>query len=130
MTTTTKSTTPPEQYIRLNDINVLDQPHCKIKNPQRVEDIINEIIKGGSAELQVVTDFDFTLTKQKTDNGKPILSSFGLFNKCKSLPKEFKAESKKLYEKYRPIEICPKITQDEKKRHMIDWWEMSSDLLK
>lgn len=79
---------------------------------------------------QVVTDFDFTLTKQKTEDGKPVLSSFGMFNKCKSLPKSFLDESKKLYEKYRPIEICPKMTQDEKRKHMIDWWVSSGDLLK
>lgn len=125
------TTTPPgQQYIRLDDIDVLNQLHCKIKHPERVEQIINEIIKGGSSELQVVTDFDFTLTKQKTDNGKPVLSSFGMFNKCKSLPSNFVDESNKLYEKYRPIEICPRITQDEKKKHMIEWWELSSDILK
>lgn len=123
-------TTIPGHNIRLSDIDVLNRPNCKIKDPERVERIINDIVNGGNTELQVVTDFDFTLTKQKTDDGKPVLSSFGMFNKCKSLPNSFLTESKKLYEKYRPIEICPKITQDEKRKHMIDWWMMSGDLLK
>lgn len=118
------------QIIRLSDIDVLSRPNCKIKEPERVERIINDIVSGGHQELQVVTDFDFTLTKQKTDDGKPVLSSFGMFNKCKSLPKTFLIESKKLYEKYRPIEICPNITKDEKMKNMIDWWVMSGDLLK
>lgn len=118
------------QIIRLSDIDELARPNCKIKEPERVERIINDIISGGYQELQVVTDFDFTLTKQKTDNGKPVLSSFGMFNKCKSLPSSFLKESKKLYEKYRPIEICPNITKDEKMKNMIDWWVMSGDLLK
>lgn len=118
------------QIVRLSEIDVLARPNCKIKDPVRVEQIINEIIKGGHNELQVVTDFDFTLTKQKCDNGKAVLSSFGMFNKCKSLPNTFLIESKKLYEKYRPIEICPNITHDEKRKHMIDWWMMSGNLLK
>lgn len=123
-------TTTPGQSVQLSEIDVLARPNCKIKDPQRVERIINDIISGGKNELQVVTDFDFTLTKQITDDGKPVLSSFGMFNKCKSLPKSFLDESKKLYQKYRPLEICPKITQDEKRKHMEKWWQMSDDLLK
>lgn len=123
-------TTTPGQTVQLRDIDVLARSNCKIKDPQRVERIINDIISGGNSELQVVTDFDFTLTKQKTDEGKPVLSSFGMFNKCKSLPKSFLDESKKLYQKYRPLEICPRITQDEKRKHMENWWQMSDELLK
>lgn len=116
--------------IKLKDIDVLALPHCKIKDPERVETIINNIICGGPNELQIVTDFDFTLTKQKTEDGKPILSSFGMFNKCKSLPHSYRTESKKLYDEFRPIEICPNITQEEKKKRMIEWWTRSANLLK
>lgn len=121
---------PEQQSVRLSDIDVLSRQNCKMKDPQRVERIINDIIKGGSNELQVVTDFDFTLTKQKTDDGKKVLSSFGMFNKCKSVPESFLVESDKLYEKYRPIEICPQMTQAEKKKHMVDWWTLSGNLLR
>lgn len=124
------TTNTGQKIIQLSDIDVLARPNCKIKDRERVELIINEIINGGNHELQVVTDFDYTLTKQKTDDGKPVLSSFGMFNKCKSLPQSYKIESKRLYEKYRPIEICPRITHDEKRQHMIDWWGRSSDILK
>lgn len=116
--------------ISLKDIDVLARPNCKIKDPERVEHIINNIIKGGPKELQIVTDFDFTLTKQKTEDGKPVLSSFGMFNKCKSLPSTYLTESKKLYEEYRPIEICPNISQEEKRERMIEWWTRSANLLK
>lgn len=93
----------PHHPIQLNEIDGLNQPHCKIRDRQRVEQIINEIVKGGANELQVVTDFDFTLTKQIAANGKPTLSSFGMFNRCKSVPTSMRDGSKKLYEKYRPI---------------------------
>lgn len=122
-------TTTPKN-VKLADVDVLSRPNCKIKEPERVEKLINSIINGGPSQLQIVTDFDYTLTKQKTDNGKPILSSFGMFNKCKSLPSSYLDESDKLYHKYRPIEICPKMSHDEKVQHMIDWWRLSADLLK
>lgn len=117
-------------YIDLNRINALNRPNCKIKNRERVEKLLTELISGGADQLQVVTDFDYTLTKQKTENGKPILSSFGMFNKCKSLPEEYLQESKKLFKKYRPIEINPIMEHDEKVRHMIEWWTLSAQLLR
>lgn len=116
--------------VSLSDIKILSRSNCKIRDPKRVEHMINCIINGGPKELQIVTDFDFTLTKQKTDDGKSVLSSFGMFNKCKSLPKSYLIESKKLYEQYRPIEICPNISHDEKKKCMIEWWTRSANLLK
>lgn len=126
----TDSSGPSQFPIQLNEIDVLSQPCCKIRDRQRVERIINEIVRGGSNELQVVTDFDFTLTKQITANGKPTLSSFGMFNRCKSVPTSLRDESKKLYDKYRPIEIDPHLSQTEKKAKMVDWWTESSELIK
>lgn len=116
--------------LQLKDIEVLARPHCKIKDPERVEHIIISIINGGPRQLQIVTDFDFTMTKQKTEEGKPVLSSFGMLNKCKSLPASYLTESKKLYKEFRPIELCPNMSQEEKKERMIEWWTRSANLLK
>lgn len=117
-------------YFNLDRITALNRPHCKIKNRERVEKLLTELISGGADQLQVVTDFDYTLTKQKTENGKPILSSFGMFNKCKSLPDDYLRESKKLFKKYRPIEINPNIAHDDKVKYMIEWWTLSAQLLR
>lgn len=119
-----------KNFVKINDIDVLCRPNCKIKDPQRVEKLINSIINGGCEQLQVVTDFDYTITKQKIENGKPILSSFGMFNKCKQLPEEYLRESDKLFHKYRPIEINPNISHEEKLEKMIEWWTLSAELLK
>lgn len=118
------------KFIKIADIQELNRPNCKIKDHARVELILNAIINGGVTQLQILTDFDYTITKQRTDDGSKVLSSFGMFEKCNALPEEYKIESSKLFEKYRPIEICPIISHDEKVKHMIEWWKKSSDLLK
>lgn len=92
--------------------------------------MLNELVAGGTEKLQVVTDFDYTITKQKLDNGEKILTSFGMFNECRSLPASVLEESKKLFHKYRPIEIDPHMPMEDKVRYMIEWWTKTGDLLK
>ncbi|XP_055920455.1 7-methylguanosine phosphate-specific 5'-nucleotidase [Eupeodes corollae] len=117
------------KYLYLKDIPKLSQSHCKMKDPKRVEKIINELILGGVDRLQVVSDFDYTITKQRTEDGSKVLSSFGILNACKSLPSSFVEESGKLYDKYRPIEIDPHIPVQEKVKYMVEWWRKTGDLL-
>jgi cytosolic 5'-nucleotidase 3 len=40
--------------------------------------MINELIKGGYHKLQFVTDFDYTLTKQRMADNERVLTSFGM----------------------------------------------------
>lgn len=115
-------------YVSIKDIPALNQSHCKMRDPMRVERIINEFICGGSERMQFVSDFDFTITKQRTDDNVAVLSSFGIFNACKSLPPNFKTESDKLFHKYRPIEIDPHMAIEEKVQYMIEWWTKSAEL--
>lgn len=91
---------------------------------------LQDLIDGGVSKLQVVTDFDYTITKQKMENGEKVLSSFGMFNKCKSLPKDYIDESRRLFHKYRPIEVDPSVPLDEKVPAMIEWWRLGGELLK
>lgn len=60
----------------VNDISELSQKHVHIKVPEKVNQIIENFINGGYDKLQVVSDFDKTITKQH-ENGKDHLSSFG-----------------------------------------------------
>ncbi|KAH8405142.1 hypothetical protein KR222_004570 [Zaprionus bogoriensis] len=116
-------------YVSIHDIPALNQSHCKMRDPALVERIINEFICGGSERMQFVSDFDYTITKQRTDDNVAVLSSFGIFNECKSLPAHFKEESAKLFHKYRPIEIDPHIPIKEKVQYMIEWWTQSAKLV-
>ncbi|KAM8713191.1 hypothetical protein ACLKA7_013493 [Drosophila subpalustris] len=115
-------------FIRIQDIPALNQSHCRMRDPQLVEKIINEFVCGGPERMQFVSDFDYTITKQRTEDNEAVLSSFGIFNTCKSLPSYYKDETDKLFRKYRPIEIDPNIPIGEKVEYMIEWWTKSAEL--
>lgn len=119
---------PASGYLRVQDIPALTQDHCRMLDPAKVERIINEFVQGGPERMQLVSDFDYTITKQRTDDGCAVLSSFGIFNACESLPENFKVESEKLFRKYRPIEIDPHMPVEEKTKFMIEWWTKSGEL--
>lgn len=60
----------------ISTIKELNNPNVHIKDKDRVNGILKSIIEGGTKRLQVVSDFDRTITKQHED-GKTHISSFG-----------------------------------------------------
>lgn len=60
----------------VKEITELCQIHVRIRIPENVNRIIDNFIIGGYEKLQVVSDFDKTITKQH-ENGKAHFSSFG-----------------------------------------------------
>lgn len=116
--------------IRISDIAELSGVKCRIRNPGKVETILNELVRGGTKKLQVISDFDHTITKQGQVNGRNVESSFGILESCKSLSKTYIERSKSLYLKYRPMEVDPKLSMDVKVQLMVEWWSQTSDNLK
>lgn len=119
-----------KKQLKIGDFEILGRSNVHIGQPEIVERKINELILGGVEKLQVITDFDFTLTKQHLTNGEKVLTSFGIFNACKHLPPHYVDEAYKLYKKYRPLEINPHISKEEKTVYMIEWWVKTGELLK
>ncbi|XP_061931671.1 7-methylguanosine phosphate-specific 5'-nucleotidase isoform X1 [Apis cerana] len=115
--------------IDLNDFPTLKLKHVHIKDKKNLLRTINTMLTGGCNSLQIVTDFDLTLTKQHV-NGKKVLSSFGIFSKCKQLPEIYTKESNRLYKKYRPIEIDPDLSIQIKTEAMTDWMIAAEEILK
>ncbi|XP_014604723.1 PREDICTED: 7-methylguanosine phosphate-specific 5'-nucleotidase [Polistes canadensis] len=115
--------------ITIDDFPIFKSKHVYIKDKNATMNTINIMLRDGPDNLQVVTDFDLTLTKQHVD-GKLVLSSFGLFGKCNQLPSTYTNEAKRLYQKYRPIEIDPNLALEEKIEAMSDWMTSAEKLLK
>ncbi|KAH8401919.1 hypothetical protein KR009_008694 [Drosophila setifemur] len=123
-----KNKEPTEGYLRVQSIPALMQDHCHMRDPAKVERIINQFIQGGAERLQIVSDFDFTITKQRTEEGDPVPTTFAMFYACKSLPENLKEKADELQKKYRPIEIDPHMPAEEKINYMIEWWTKSGEL--
>ncbi|XP_069814547.1 cytosolic 5'-nucleotidase 3A isoform X1 [Dendropsophus ebraccatus] len=99
-----------------------------IKDRARVEDIICGLIKGGAAKLQVITDFDMTLSRF-CHNGKRCPTCHNVIDNCKYVTDECRKKLYELKEKYYAIEIDPDLTIKEKYPFMVEWYTKSHALL-
>lgn len=99
-----------------------------ISNEDELERIKLQIKKDGISKLHILADFDKTLTKAFTD-GKKITSVIAVLRDENYLSENYSKKAHKLYEKYHPIEINPKIPLNEKKKAMYEWWKTHFDLL-
>uniref|UniRef100_A0A8K9WSC4 5'-nucleotidase n=1 Tax=Oncorhynchus mykiss TaxID=8022 RepID=A0A8K9WSC4_ONCMY len=92
-----------------------------MRDPQRVEEIIKAMQKAGTSTIQVISDFDMTLTRFAY-NGKRCPPSHNILNNSRLISEECKAQLKDLLNTYYPIEIDSKWTVEEKLPLMVDWW--------
>lgn len=61
----------------IQEIPEFCKENVHLRNEQEFLEKLNKIIKDGHSNLQIVTDFDHTLTRHTMDNGKTVLTSFG-----------------------------------------------------
>ncbi|EMP31553.1 Cytosolic 5'-nucleotidase III [Chelonia mydas] len=99
-----------------------------IKDPGRVEEIICGLIKGGAAKLQIITDFDMTLSRFSY-NGKRCPTCHNVIDNCKLITEECRKKLLQLKETYYAIEIDPDLTIEEKYPYMVEWYNKSHTLL-
>lgn len=98
-----------------------------ISNPALFEKKKELFRKTGISNLQVVSDFDRTLTKAFI-SGKKSNTSFAQIREGNYLSNEYRAKADLLFSKYRPIEINTLISREEKVRLMNEWWTLHMDL--
>lgn len=77
-----------------------------------------ELRRVGPEHLQVLTDYDQTLTKERYLDGKRADSSFKALQDSRYIPNEIKVETRKLFDKYSLIELDKSISHEEKSYHM------------
>ncbi len=79
--------------------------------------------KFNTNNVVAIFDFDKTLTDGFS------MGSWGLLMGSAQLPKTFSEEMNRLYNYYRPIEVDPTISLDEKKKILPMWWQKNIELL-
>ncbi|XP_068923806.1 7-methylguanosine phosphate-specific 5'-nucleotidase isoform X2 [Petaurus breviceps papuanus] len=91
-----------------------------MRHPQQVQEIIRSLRKGGRNKLQVISDFDMTLTRFGF-NGKRCPTSYNILDNSKLISEECQKKLKDLLHYYYPIEIDPNRTVKEKFPLMVEW---------
>jgi len=99
-----------------------------ITNPAKLEDLKKSISKDGVEKLHILTDFDKTLTTLFV-NGEKVPSLISILRDGNYLTPDYAKKAHELYDKYHPIEIDPKVSTEEKKKAMNEWWMTHFDLL-
>eukprot|EP00742_Colponemidia_sp_Colp-10_P001787 GILJ01001911.1.p1 GENE.GILJ01001911.1~~GILJ01001911.1.p1 ORF type:complete len:347 (+),score=61.17 GILJ01001911.1:52-1092(+) len=82
----------------------------------------------GPGSVQVVSDFDMTLTAFMVD-GQRGMTSHGIVERAPMVSDEFRQRSRALFEQYFPLEHSKSITVEEKFQHMTEWWKRSHQLI-
>uniref|UniRef100_A0A914RML3 5'-nucleotidase n=1 Tax=Parascaris equorum TaxID=6256 RepID=A0A914RML3_PAREQ len=80
--------------------------------------------------LQVIADFDHTLSRTKNHAGEECCISYGVFemDALRRSPERAKCFAQ-LTEKYLPIELSTTMTSEEKAPYMVEWWQKSNDYI-
>ncbi|KAK5616917.1 5'-nucleotidase, cytosolic III [Crenichthys baileyi] len=99
-----------------------------MKDPQRVQEILQSMLKAGSNTLQVISDFDMTLTRFSY-NGKRCPTCHNILDNSKAISSECRQKLDHLLEIYYPIEIDTSRSVEEKLPLMVEWWTKAHDLL-
>nr|XP_057905351.1 7-methylguanosine phosphate-specific 5'-nucleotidase-like [Doryrhamphus excisus] len=109
-------------------ISELSNPSVLMRDPQKVEEILQSMLKAGSNTLQVISDFDMTLTRFAY-NGKRCPTCHNILDNSKLISQECKDKLKELLNTYYPIEIDSSRSVDEKLPLMVEWWTKAHELL-
>ncbi|XP_068193821.1 7-methylguanosine phosphate-specific 5'-nucleotidase-like [Antennarius striatus] len=114
---------------RLNKmIPELSNPCVLMRDPQRVQDVLRSMERAGSNTVQVISDFDMTLTRFKY-NGQRCPTCHNILDNSKLISSECKGQLKELLNTYYPIEIDSSRSIEEKLPLMVEWWTKAHELL-
>lgn len=106
-----------------NDISKASE--VVVSDRELLQNKIAAIRSAGPHKLQVIADFDRTLTRYLI-NGQTGQSSHGLLRQENP---EFDAKRQQLYDYYHPLEFSPTIRIEEKTKLMEEWWGKTHALL-
>ncbi|XP_074835228.1 7-methylguanosine phosphate-specific 5'-nucleotidase isoform X2 [Carettochelys insculpta] len=99
-----------------------------MKSPERVRRVIAALRRDGADKLQVISDFDMTLSRFGF-NGRRCPTSHNILDNSRLISEEGRKKLKDLLHYYYPIEIDPNRTVEEKRPLMIEWWTRAHNLL-
>ncbi|PAV79995.1 hypothetical protein WR25_07708 isoform B [Diploscapter pachys] len=109
---------------------LLKLPQVCIRNPTSVSQKLESMINGGKNTLQIISDFDYTLSKITGSNGERLSTTHGVFDdNAKRIDPELGKKFEDLRAKFYPIEFSPNLSISEKIPFMEEWWRTSHEYI-
>lgn len=108
-------------YLRYRRLPELASSNVHIADISRVNEVIKKFISDGPGKLQVISDFDHTLSSH-TYNNKSCPSCHSILDNSLLLPEDFRVKAAELRNIYYPIEIDPNLGIEQKTPKMVEWW--------
>ena len=97
-------------------------PLMRVKDKSRVEGLLKSLVAGGLDKLQLVVDFDHTLTKTRNEKGESLDCSWGVLENSRLLSESYTKECQSIKGKYLPIEHDHQMSIAEKTPFMVQWY--------
>ncbi|CEL96862.1 unnamed protein product [Vitrella brassicaformis CCMP3155] len=103
-------------------------PNIRVKNAEQLLEKLKRFRRDGTDALQVITDFDATLTQVFID-GQRASSCHSVVENFSGFPQEYKDKANATLAKYQPLEMDPNLPFDTKLKYMNEWWTTSHNLM-
>lgn len=116
------------QQLVKSEIPELSKCSVLMKERGKVEETIHNIQKAGPGSLQVISDFDMTLTRFAY-KGKRVPTTHNILDNRLLINENCMKKIKTLLNTYYPIEIDARLSTEEKLPLMVEWWSKVHELL-
>ncbi|NXX43530.1 5NT3B nucleotidase, partial [Tricholaema leucomelas] len=106
----------------------LQKATVRMRRPERVREILSAMKERGRNKLQIISDFDMTLSRFLC-HGRRCPTSHSILDNSRVISEDGKKKLQELLHHYYPIEIDPNRTLEEKRPLMVEWWTRAHELL-
>ncbi|XP_019120326.2 7-methylguanosine phosphate-specific 5'-nucleotidase isoform X1 [Larimichthys crocea] len=115
---------------QLTKTEIPELAKCSVlmRERSRVEETIHAMQRAGAGNLQVISDFDMTLTRF-AHNGKRVPTTHNILDNRLLINEDCTKKIRALLNTYYPIEIDPSRSAEEKLPLMVEWWTKVHELL-
>jgi HAD superfamily hydrolase (TIGR01544 family) len=100
-----------------------------IIHPDQLFSTVNFLIADGADHVQIISDFDRTLSSAYSVSGDASSSSHGVIENSQLLHADYRSKAYNLFLKYYPLEIDSNLDEISKTKAMIEWWELAHNLM-
>jgi len=108
-------------FTRMKSLKMLGEVRVEVGDKHEVEQKLATLSAGGPSKLQLIVDFDYTMSRAHRNN-QPVDCSWGVLENFPELPMCYTEKVKELRSHYYPIELDPTLSVEEKTPHMAEWY--------